>query len=112
MIMGIFDFLLRRFYRDATNAAKKPPVSPETPGEPRPTIRCSFCGKHQDEVRKIIAGPTVYICDECIDLCNDIIYEEIDREKDAEPTASQQAQESSRQVPCFHVVGSCRKNWS
>jgi ClpX C4-type zinc finger len=76
MIMGIFDFLLRRFYRDATNAAKKPPVSPETPGEPRPTIRCSFCGKHQDEVRKIIAGPTVYICDECIDLCNDIIYEE------------------------------------
>src|SRR5436309_2802585 len=34
---------------------------------------CSFCGKSQDEVRKLIAGPTVYICDECIDLCNDII---------------------------------------
>ncbi|HET7005089.1 MAG TPA: ClpX C4-type zinc finger protein, partial [Candidatus Binatia bacterium] len=39
---------------------------------------CSFCGKSQDEVRKLIAGPTVYICDECIDLCNDIIAEEID----------------------------------
>ena len=37
---------------------------------------CSFCGKSQDEVRKLIAGPTVYICDECIDLCNDIILEE------------------------------------
>ena len=39
---------------------------------------CSFCGKSQDEVRKLIAGPTVYICDECIDLCNDIIAEECD----------------------------------
>src|SRR5713101_4642045 len=37
---------------------------------------CSFCGKSQDEVRKLIAGPSVYICDECIDLCNDIIAEE------------------------------------
>ena len=37
---------------------------------------CSFCGKSQDEVKKLIAGPTVYICDECIELCNDIIAEE------------------------------------
>jgi ATP-dependent Clp protease ATP-binding subunit ClpX len=42
---------------------------------------CSFCGKSQDEVRKLIAGPTVYICDECIDLCNDIIAEEVDHEE-------------------------------
>jgi len=42
---------------------------------------CSFCGKSQDEVRKLIAGPTVYICDECIDLCNDIIAEETDNEE-------------------------------
>ncbi|HXF74907.1 MAG TPA: ATP-dependent Clp protease ATP-binding subunit ClpX [Methylomirabilota bacterium] len=41
---------------------------------------CSFCGKSQDEVRKLIAGPTVYICDECIDLCNDIIAEECDHD--------------------------------
>src|ERR1700680_2196392 len=42
---------------------------------------CSFCGKSQDEVRKLIAGPSVYICDECIDLCNDIIVEEKEREE-------------------------------
>ena len=41
---------------------------------------CSFCGKSQREVRKLIAGPTVYICDECIELCNDIIAEEYDRD--------------------------------
>jgi len=41
---------------------------------------CSFCGKNQDEVRKVIAGPSVYICDECIELCNDIIAEENERE--------------------------------
>ncbi|HEX9776662.1 MAG TPA: ATP-dependent Clp protease ATP-binding subunit ClpX [Geopsychrobacteraceae bacterium] len=39
-------------------------------------LTCSFCGKPQDEVKKLIAGPTVYICDECIELCNDIIDEE------------------------------------
>ena len=38
---------------------------------------CSFCGKNQNEVRKLIAGPSVYICDECVDLCNDIIQEEL-----------------------------------
>lgn len=40
-------------------------------------LYCSFCGKSQHEVRKLIAGPSVYICDECVDLCNDIIREEI-----------------------------------
>ncbi|MBC8259741.1 MAG: ATP-dependent Clp protease ATP-binding subunit ClpX [SAR324 cluster bacterium] len=43
-------------------------------------LRCSFCGKTQDEVKKIIAGPTVYICDECIDLCNEIMEEEYQSE--------------------------------
>jgi ATP-dependent Clp protease ATP-binding subunit ClpX len=45
---------------------------------------CSFCGKSQKEVKKLIAGPTVYICDECIALCNDIIAEEVEKD---EPTA-------------------------
>jgi ATP-dependent Clp protease ATP-binding subunit ClpX len=45
-------------------------------------LSCSFCGKSQKEVRKLIAGPTVYICDECIDLCNDIIAEETSRDAD------------------------------
>lgn len=40
------------------------------------TLYCSFCGKSQHEVRKLIAGPTVFICDECVDLCTDIIREE------------------------------------
>ena len=43
-------------------------------------LHCSFCGKSQDEVRKLIAGPTVYICDECIGLCNEIIAEESEEE--------------------------------
>jgi len=43
-------------------------------------LQCSFCGKSQKEVKKLIAGPTVYICDECINLCNDIIAEEVDRD--------------------------------
>ena len=40
------------------------------------TLYCSFCGKSQHEVRKLIAGPTVFICDECVELCMDIIREE------------------------------------
>ena len=48
-------------------------------------LYCSFCGKSQHEVRKLIAGPSVFVCDECVDLCNDIIREEI-QEKDTETT--------------------------
>ena len=49
-------------------------------------LYCSFCGKSQNEVRKLIAGPSVFICDECVDLCNDIIREEI--QETAAPEAS------------------------
>ena len=45
---------------------------------------CSFCGKNQNEVRKLIAGPSVYICDECVDLCNDIIKEELNESTQSE----------------------------
>ncbi len=48
-------------------------------------LSCSFCGKSQREVKKLIAGPTVYICDECIELCNDIIAEEYGQEEAAAP---------------------------
>jgi ATP-dependent Clp protease ATP-binding subunit ClpX len=47
------------------------------------TLYCSFCGKAQDEVKKLIAGPSVYICDECVELCNDILQEEFGEEADA-----------------------------
>ncbi len=46
-------------------------------------LSCTFCGKGQEEVRKLIAGPSVYICDECVDLCNDIIEEEVKAEDEA-----------------------------
>src|SRR5690554_46308 len=49
-------------------------------------LYCSFCGKSQHEVRKLIAGPSVFICDECVDLCNDIIREEVQEANNSEPT--------------------------
>jgi ATP-dependent Clp protease ATP-binding subunit ClpX len=59
-------------------------------------LYCSFCGKSQHEVRKLIAGPSVFICDECIDLCNDIIREE------ATADTSQKAQKSD--LPSPHEI--------
>ncbi len=57
-------------------------------------LKCSFCGKAQDQVRKLIAGPGVYICDECIDLCNEILDEElIDN-----PTHPKSGQDQSRKA--------------
>ncbi|MEY8239772.1 MAG: ClpX C4-type zinc finger protein, partial [Cycloclasticus sp.] len=44
---------------------------------------CSFCGKNQHEVRKLIAGPSVFVCDECVELCNDIIKEELQEDVDS-----------------------------
>ncbi|WP_261816888.1 ATP-dependent protease ATP-binding subunit ClpX [Vibrio gallicus] len=58
-------------------------------------LYCSFCGKSQHEVRKLIAGPSVYICDECVDLCNDIIREEI---KDALPKKESEALPTPRDI--------------
>ena len=52
----------------------------EKPGSEK-LLYCSFCGKSQHEVRKLIAGPSVFICDECIELCNDIIREESQSEQ-------------------------------
>ena len=57
-------------------------------------LKCSFCGKTQDQVKKLIAGPEVYICDECVDLCNEILDEEFldakeDEEKQAAPKMSE-----------------------
>ena len=43
--------------------------------EDKRQLKCSFCGKTQDQVRRLIAGPNVYICDECVELCDEIIQE-------------------------------------
>ena len=57
-----------------------------TTGDSTKILYCSFCGKSQHEVRKLIAGPSVFICDECVELCNDIIREEL--EEKAQSTRS------------------------
>ena len=46
--------------------------------EDKKQLKCSFCGKNQDQVKRLIAGPGVYICDECIDLCSEIIEDEFE----------------------------------
>ena len=66
-------------------------------------LRCSFCGKSRDEVRKLIAGPTVYICDECVNLCNDIIAEDWEEAKGRDFVETQEA--SGNQAP----LGSIRR---
>jgi len=66
---------------------------------------CSFCGKSQDEVRKLIAGPTVYICDECIDLCNDIIAEECDQEEGLTSTSAVPKPSEIKKVLDQYVIG-------
>ncbi len=53
-------------------------------GDEKGQLKCSFCGKIQDQVKKLIAGPGVYICDECIELCNEIIEEELGEDADVE----------------------------
>ena len=52
-------------------------------GDNSKVLYCSFCGKSQHEVRKLIAGPSVFICDECVELCNDIIREELEEKASA-----------------------------
>ena len=66
---------------------------------------CSFCGKSQDDVRKLIAGPTVYICDECIDLCNDIIAEECDHEEALASSSSVPKPAEIKRVLDQYVIG-------
>lgn len=75
-------------------------------GDDRPgNLVCSFCGKSQDEVRKLIAGPTVYICDECIDLCNDIIAEECDQEDSFASVSSVPKPTEIKRVLDQYVIG-------
>jgi ATP-dependent Clp protease ATP-binding subunit ClpX len=63
-------------------------------------LKCSFCGKSQEQVRKLIAGPGVYICDECVDLCNEILDEELFDSSSSvpQPSARREQQPEKRQV--------------
>src|SRR5436309_13512717 len=60
----------------SASGARRTGMSKVGGGDSKNTLYCSFCGKSQHEVRKLIAGPTVFICDECVELCTDIIREE------------------------------------
>ncbi len=67
-------------------------------------LYCSFCGKSQDEVRKLIAGPSVYVCDECVELCNDIIKEELEEGGDVGDGALPKPREIKTELDSY-VIG-------
>ena len=75
---------------------------------------CSFCGKNQNEVRKLIAGPSVYICNECIDLCNDIIQEEINESVETKEVESFPVPKEIKSALDEYVIGQegAKKNLS
>ena len=68
-------------------------------------LYCSFCGKSQHEVRKLIAGPSVFICDECVELCNDIIREEVAETEDSEETTKLPIPEEINRILDNYVIG-------
>tara|TARA_B100000959_G_scaffold49421_1_gene50906 strand:+ start:3685 stop:4971 length:1287 start_codon:yes stop_codon:yes gene_type:complete len=68
-------------------------------------LYCSFCGKSQHEVRKLIAGPSVFVCDECVDLCNDIIREEIQEEDSKSTTRKLPIPEEIKNTLDEYVIG-------
>ena len=76
-----------------------------TKGSQEKLLYCSFCGKSQHEVKKLIAGPSVFICDECIDLCNDIIREEVPA--DAAPGDSKGDLPTPSEIKANLAVGRC-----
>ena len=71
-------------------------------------LSCSFCGKSQKEVKKLIAGPTVYICDECIGLCNDIIAEEVERDEQLKGSSPIPKPSEIKSILDEYVVGQDR----
>ena len=78
-------------------------------GDERDRLKCSFCGKTQEQVRKLVAGPGVYICDECIELCNEVIEEELYGEPrgQSKPKSVPKPQEIY-QTLCQYVIGQDR----
>ncbi|AOM82328.1 ATP-dependent protease ATP-binding subunit ClpX [Salisediminibacterium beveridgei] len=75
--------------------------------EEKGQLKCSFCGKTQDQVRKLVAGPGVYICDECIELCNEIVEEELGTEEEVEMEDIPKPQEI-REILSDYVIGQDR----
>ncbi len=74
-------------------------------GEEGKLLYCSFCGKSQHEVRKLIAGPSVYICDECVELCNDIIREEMQDKSGGDSAGRLPKPQEIKQILDEYVIG-------
>ena len=72
--------------------------------EDKRQLKCSFCGKNQEQVKRLIAGPNVYICDECVELCDEIIQEEIE-EVVEEDTASLPKPKEMMEILNDYVIG-------
>ena len=67
-------------------------------------LKCSFCGKSQDQVKKLIAGPEVYICDECVELCNQILDEEFFENKDKDSITGEKSKKGEKAIPKPHEI--------
>lgn len=67
-------------------------------------LKCSFCGKTQDQVKKLIAGPEVFICDECVELCNEILDEEFFESKDKASLEGAEASADEKPIPKPHEI--------
>jgi len=76
-------------------------------GDKKDTLYCSFCGKSQHEVKKLIAGPSVFVCDECVSLCNDILHEEFNEDQ-VSSSASKDKLPTPKEISAFldeYVIG-------
>ena len=73
-------------------------------------LHCNFCGKSQHEVRKLIAGPSVYVCDECVELCNDIIREELQENADESGSKKLPTPREINDILDEYVIGQERAN--
>ncbi|MBL4680227.1 MAG: ATP-dependent Clp protease ATP-binding subunit ClpX [Pseudomonadales bacterium] len=83
-------------------------MSNEHDGDDDKLLHCNFCGKSQHEVRKLIAGPSVYVCDECVELCNDIIREELQESTDEGEKKKLPTPQEIKEILDEYVIGQDR----
>jgi hypothetical protein len=92
----LIDTVHRTVRRQTPGGARGPSEKPK---------HCNFCGKSQYEVRKLIAGPSVYVCDECVGLCNNIIFEETEEQQPTEISISAEGVE----LQSRHILSALNK---
>ena len=77
----------------------------DSTGDDNKLLYCSFCGKSQHDVKKLIAGPSVFVCDECVDLCNEIIREEVEESPEVEGESKLPTPKEIREKLDEYVIG-------